>query len=515
MKQTIRRKMKRGERAIARRLEKAEGGQVPRGDGPEFSGGGRRYEFASRTRAMPYGGIPVIHDLLQKLGFVDLLDEQLKLLKINRPYFESDHILNIAFNVLCGGRSLEDIELRRNDTAYLDALGARAIPDPTTAGDYARRFSAEDLLVLQMVINDTRVAVWKKQPESFRQKTARIDADGTLVDTTGACKEGMDVNYKGGWGFHPLLISFANTGEPLWILNRSGNRSSHEGAAPLFDQSIALMRRAGFDDILLRGDTAFALTTHFDDWDEDGVRFVFGYNAFKNLVNRAEDADESEYQRLIRHAQRAHEAHDKKRRAKPPRVKERIVRERAFKNLTLQHEDLFDFEYQPSACDKAYRMVALRKTILVEKGQLCLGTEIRYHFYVTNDRSLSMQEVVREANDRCNQERLIDQLKHGVRALHAPLNNLVANNAYMVMAALAWSIKAWFALSLPISPRSRKKDRALRDKVLHMEFATFVQSFVLLPAQVLRSGRKLIIRFLAWRPGLEIIFRLVDSIDGS
>jgi len=504
--------MKRGERAIARRLEKAKGGQEPRGGGPEFSGGGRRYEFAGRTRAIPYGGIPVIHELLQKLGFIDKLDEQLQLLKMNRPYFESDHILNIAFNVLCGGRSLEDIEVRRNDAAYLDALGARAIPDPTTAGDYARRFSAEDLLILQMIINDTRVAVWKKQPKSFFQQTARIDADGTLVDTTGACKEGMDINYKGGWGFHPLLISFANTGEPLWILNRSGNRLSHEGAAPLFDQSIDLMRRAGFDDILLRGDTAFALTTHFDDWDEDGVRFVFGYNAFKNLVGHAESADESEYQRLIRHAE---EAHGKKHRAKPPRVKEQIVRERGYKNLTLKHEDLIDFEYKPSACDKAYRIVALRKTILVEKGQLCFGNEVRYHFYVTNDRTLSSREVVREANDRCNQERLIDQLKHGVRALHAPLNNLVANNAYMVMAALAWSIKSWFALSLPISPRSRKKDRALRDKVLHMEFATFVQDFILLPAQVLRSGRKLIIRFLAWRPNLATIFRLVDSLDGS
>jgi len=503
--------MKRGERAIARRLDKARGGQKPRGSGPEFSGRSRRYELSGRTQAIPYGGIPVIHELLQKLGFVDLLDEQLKLLKINRPYFESDHILNIAFNVLCGGRSLEDIEVRRNDAAYLDALGARTIPDPTTAGDYARRFSAEDLLVLQMIINDTRVAVWKQQPESFRRKTARIDADGTLVDTTGACKEGMDVNYKGGWGFHPLLVSFANTGEPLWILNRSGNRSSHEGAAALFEQSITLMRRAGFDDILLRGDTAFALTTHFDNWDEDGVRFVFGYNAFKNLVSRAEDADESEYQRLIRHAEQARQ----KRRAKPPRVKQRIVREREFKNLTLQHEDIFDFEYKPSACNKTYRMVALRKTILVEKGQLCLGTETRYHFYITNDRSLSTREVVREANDRCNQERLIDQLKHGVRALHAPLNNLVANNAYMVMAALAWSIKAWFALSLPISPRSRNKDQAMRDKVLHMEFATFLQNFILLPAQVLRSGRKLIIRFLAWRPNLETIFRLVDSLDGS
>ena len=110
-----------------------------------------------------------------------------------------------------------------------------------------------------------RLAVWQRCP-GLTEQTARIDGDGTLVPTTGACKEGMDISYNGIWGYHPLVVSLANTGEPLFLKNRSGNRPSHEGVIPYFDKAIALCRRAGFRDILLRGDTDFALTTAFDRW---------------------------------------------------------------------------------------------------------------------------------------------------------------------------------------------------------------------------------------------------------
>jgi hypothetical protein len=214
-----------------------------------------------------------------------------------------------------------------------------------------------------MIINDVRVDMWRRQGSDFLCETARIDADGSLVPTSGECKQGMDVTYKGVWGYHPLVVSLANTQEPLWILNRTGNRPSHENAAPLFDESIKLCRRAGFEDILLRGDTDFSLTEHLDRWDDDGVRFVFGYDAHKNLVALADAAEESEYQRLVRRAEREMA---RKKRAKQPRVKEQIVRARGFKNLVLDREDMTEFDYQPRKAERAYRMVALRKTILEE-----------------------------------------------------------------------------------------------------------------------------------------------------
>lgn len=480
--------------------------------GPELARRRSRYEVSERVQATSYGGLSAVHELAWKIGLVARLN-RLELLKMHLPYRESDHILNIAYNILCGGRVLEDIEHRRDDAAFLDMLGARMIPDPTTAGDFCRRFTTEDVVELMSQLNETRLEVWRQQPASFFQETARLDADGSLVTTQGECKQGMDVNYKGQWGYHPLLVSFANTSEPLFLFNRSGNRPSAEGAPILFDRAIALCRRAGFQDILLRGDTDFSLTTHLDRWDQDGVRFVFGYDARKNLVEQAQALPDDNYAELVRRADTLFDGRTQRR--KPPRVKERIIRERAYLDLTLWQEDLAEFDYSPVNATGTYRVVVLRKEILETRGQTSLGMRERYFFYITNDRILSPAQVVRESNDRCNQERLIEQLKGGVRALRAPLNTLHANWAYMVIASLAWSLKAWFGLMLPIAPRWKDRHTRARNAILRMEFRTFVDRFMLVPVQVLQTGRRFILRFLSWRPSLPVLFRAVEALAAS
>ena len=494
---------------IKRRLAPAQGGREPRGAGPELSASRIRYEASERVGAIACGGIGALHMLAQRAGLVAALDTRLPILKRRRPYSESDHVLNIAYNALCGGHVLDDIESRRNDRVFLDALGARTIPDPTTAGDFCRRFDIGQINSLMDIVNDVRVGVWRAQPASFFEETARIDADGSIVETTGECKQGMDVSYKGIWGYHPLMVTLANTGEPLFIMNRGGNRPSHEGAVAYFDRAIALCRSAGWQDILLRGDTAFSQTAYLDGWDDDGVRFVFGYDAVKAMVARADGVEGDEYAELVR---KADEAFEGTTRAKQPRVKEEIIRERGYRNMRLEREDVADFEHQPNKAGRAYRFVALRKTIVEERGQLCLGETHRYFFYVTNDRAMTCEQVVFESNDRCNQENLIDQLKNQVRALHAPLNTLEANWAYMVIASLAWSLKAWFAMLTPVIPRWREKHEADRERVLRMDFRSFVQRFVLVPAQILRTGRQLVYRLLAWRPELPILFRALDAL---
>ena len=320
----IRRKLAHRKRRIARRLDKSDLRGCSR---PMFTAGNIHYEIADRTRGLACGGIGAIHALVRQLGLVDAIDQRLHLLLIHLPYHESDHVLNIAYNPLCDGSCLQDMDLRRQDEVFLDALGARRSPDPTTAGDFCRRFQSDDILTLLDIFDETRLKVWAKQPAEFFEQ-AIIDMDGHLVATTGQCKQGMDIAYDGTWGYHPLIISLANTREVLSILNRSGNRPSHEGAAAQVDRALQVCWRGGFRRVLLRGDTDFSQTEHLDRWNADPrIRFIFGYDSRPNLQVLAEQLPADAWQALERPARYEVRTAPRQR---PDKVKEQIVVQRAF-----------------------------------------------------------------------------------------------------------------------------------------------------------------------------------------
>lgn len=507
----LRREWRRRQQRILRRLDKhrREPGDGLDGESPVMRGGNVRYEFSERSRGTVYGGVAAMHRLVRELGLAKEIDRRLFLLKIHHPYLESDHVLNFAYNALCGGGCLEDMELRRSDEAYLDSLGAQRTPDPTTAGDFCRRFEPYQVRLLLEVMNETRVKVWRRQsPEFFEE--ARIDMDGTLVATDAEKKEGIDIAYDGTWGYHPLVVSLANTGEVLSIVNRSGNRPSHEGGADEADRAIRLCREAGFRRILLRGDTDFTQTKHLDRWDGEGVTFVFGMDACIPLRIQADDLPAESWRRL-RRPQR-YEVKTEPRR-KRRHVKQRIVREREFKNKRLESEEVAEFEYRPVACKKSYRLVVVRKNLAIERGQERLFDDYVYFFYLANDWQRSAEEVVFTANDRCGQENLNAQLKGGVRSLTTPVDSLVSNWAYMVMTSLAWNLKAWLALwpQPSGSPQERSRAQAQQHAVLRMEFKTFVNGLMRLPAQVIHAGRRLVIRLLSWTPWQPVLFRVLGT----
>ena len=483
----------------------------PERDRPMMTASNIHYELGDRVQGLAAGGIGGLLLLARKTGLVAAIDAMVHVLKRHLPSHESDHVLNIAFNILAGGKRLQHIELRRNDEVYLDALGAERVPDPTTAGDFCRRFREADVLDLMAAFNVARRRVWADQPPEFFAE-AIIDADGTLVGTDAECKEGVDIAYDGTWGYHPLVVSLANTAEPLFLVNRPGNRPSHEQAGRYFDQAIALCRGAGFRRILLRGDTKFAQTRHLDRWDDAGdVRFLFGIEAHEALKAIAEGLPEDAYAFLERPPKYQIATAPRQR---PERVKAEIVKRRGFETIHVLEEMVGEFPYRPVACDRDYRVVVVRKRLGVDKGQLRLFEEYRYFFYITNDRAMTAEEVVFAANDRCDQENLIAQLKTGVHALTTPVDDLVSNWAYMVMAGLAWSLKAWSALMLPVAPRHAAEHRGEKRSLLRMEFPTFCAAVIQMPCQVVKTGGRLIYRLLSWNPWQGAFLRLVERLQG-
>lgn len=468
-----------------------------------FSAENVQYELADKAGGTAYGGIAAVHAFVQKIGLPDAINRHVSVLARHTPYYESDHVLNLAYNALCGAVAIQDIETRRSDEHFLKCIGAERIPDPTTAGDFCRRFDQHHIAHLHRAIDEVRLRLWKHQGPAFLQQ-AVIDMDGTIVGTSGECKAGMDLSYKNVWGYHPLLVTLANTGEVLRLINRGGSSNSARGAATQADEAIDLCRQAGFKKILLRGDTAFPQTRELDRWDGDGIRFVFGMPQHANHTEIAENAAETLWRPLPRKLRHDPNTPDRSRREN---VKRRIVEERGYKNRRLTSESFIEVPYSPQKCKKTYRLVILRKKVNVTE-QGWLFDDYRYFFYLSNlpvDR-YSSEEIIYQSNQRCDQENVIAQLNQ-CRALHAPVDNLESNWAYMVMASLAWTLKAWIGLSIPIDGRWREKHEQERRHVIRMEHRKFVDQFIRLPAQVIRGARRLTVRLLSLSENLDVFNR--------
>ena len=495
MKTSISKKLAKRKKKIRKRLQKRDWSDQLR---PMLAGGNIRYDLDARHQGIACGGIGNIHQLAQRSGLIDEINKRLVLLKRHLPYHESDHVLNMAYNYLAGGSRLQDIELLRNDEAWLNALGAEIIPDPTTAGDFLRRFNKDDICELMEVKNTVRGNIWQQQPEAFRRQ-AIINVDGTISATYGQCKQGMEISYDGQWGYHPLVISLHNTREPLYIVNRPANVASHQDSAPWIDKSLDLVCRH-FKKVHLRGDTDFSLTAHLDQWDQR-CTFIFGVDAMPNLVKIAREIDADDWQPLEKRPR--YQVKTQPRR-KPPNVKQQVVKKRKFKKIRTTAEEVVHLTYRPGKCQKTYRLIILRKTLDVLRGEMNLFEDVRYFFYITNDWKRSSQEMIQFYRERSDHENDIEQLKNGVKALVPASDSLLSNWALMTIAALAWDLKAWFGLLLSYRP--------LGLSIVRMEFKRFLNTYLRIPCLIIRTGRRIYYRIVGYNDQLKHVIKFSETL---
>jgi hypothetical protein len=433
-----------------------------------------------RRGATALGGLSLASSLVRGLGLAQAIDSRLALLKAHRPYYESDHVLTHVYNLFTGGSAIEDIADLQQSEPVKAMLGATVIPDPTTAGDFLRRLDRDALHELDLSIDDAQRRVWRRRYGRRKQALGIVDLDSHVRHVYGDQKEGADFTYKGGFGYHPLVISLASTQECLRLVNRPGNVASAEGAAAQLE-SLAPLLHDRFKKVLVRGDSAFARQDIFDVCVDRGMYFAMVSPEQVNFAALAENLEERRW-RPFRGDPEAGAPRSTKKRKRGRNVRRRKARQRGKRDLKLERQWVAEMEYRPARSPRSYRLV-IRRQRIEESQQGELFELWRYRFVLTNlPRSFSTEDVVRQTYRRCDQENVIEQLQHGVAGMRMPTGSLLANSAFLTCARLAHNLKAWLAML------------ALPAETMRWEWKRFRKSFVYVAAQVVRTGRQVILR---------------------
>ena len=460
--------------------------------GPVFHNRQVHLKTQQRGQVTPYGGLSLAHNQAMRLGIDQDINRSIDLLKLHLPYCESDHVLTHVYNLYVGGQCIEDIANLQHSRAIKHLLGACRIPDPTTAGDFLRRFHAPHLAAFQAVIDRAREKVWRKLPRR-RKQVATVDMDSTIKEVYGDCKQGADFSYNGKWSYHPLLLSLAETNEPLRTINRPGNATSADGAARALHEVLPMVQRH-FGTVTVRGDSAFYQRAIIAACEQHQARFALVMDGYQVLHDRADALDPSAWKPFSAHRAEdvARVAADRATRRKRKRVRPRRARERGYTTLQTTRQWVAEFEYtlprRDKACDfglggRTYRVVVKRQEVDVSEGQHYLFTEYRQQFVITNIPRSEMDaaEVICFAYGRCDQENIIEQFKNGIAALRMPTGELLANGAFLMAGQLAWCLRSWLSLL------------ALPTQTLRWEWKWFRQAFVYVGAKITQTGRRCVV----------------------
>ena len=431
---------------------------------------------SSETTAL--GGLALAVRLAARLRMPQSIDGHLALLRSRRPFHESDHVMTHVYNLFAGGTAIEDIVDLQHSEPVRRMLGTSRIPDPTTAGDFLRRFDEPAIRALDRAIDEIQELAWRRRDGVKKLELGVVDLDSHLHHVFGHQKEGADFTREGGFGFHPLVISLAETQECLRLVNRPGNVACSEGAAHELRELVPMLHRR-FKSVLVRGDSAFACQEIFDVCDQNGLSFAMVSATQQNFAALADALGERCW-RPFRALEASPSQGQTRRRGRD--LRRQRARARGMRDLRLEKQWIAEIPYTPARSERSYRLI-IRRQRIEESKQGELFQLWRYRYVLSNlPASVSTEEVVRLTYRRCDQENVIEQLQNGVAAMRMPTGGFHANWAYLVCARLAHNMKSWLAML------------ALPREVMRWEWKRFRKAFVYVAARIVCSARQHLLR---------------------
>jgi hypothetical protein len=444
-------------------------------------------EADGRGQTTPYGGLALAQQLVRNLDIARRLDAGVRVFKRHTPYCESDHVLALTYTLYTEGTCLEDQGALQGSEAVRRLVGACRIPDPTTAGDFLRRFkSAAEVEQLSAVIDEVQEQAWAKLPRRVRQQRRRhelalVDLDGHIKPLYGEHKEGADFSYNGRWSYQPLVVSLAGSNECLRVVNQPGSARSSDAAADALQAVLPRVQRH-FHNALVRGDTDFDRADVLQAVITAGAYFAIGGRVYSNRAALAQALPDSAWQPFIPRAQRGRPQAGA-RRGHTPNCRAQRAAQRGYRNLRTVGQAVAELPYQPRGLAAPCRMIVRRVRIEEHDGQGALFESFRYRLVLTNlPHSYSAPEVIDLTYQRCDQENVIEQFGAGIAGWRMPVAEFMGNWAWLQIARLAWNLGKWIAqLALPA-------------EVVRWEWKRFRRHFVYIAAKVLKKGRRLIVQ---------------------
>jgi len=445
-----------------------------------------KLEHSERIEITANAGMFLLAEFLKTMKVVESF-ARLKLYH-RQKIGEAVHILALVINHFTGGDAIYDTQYVKADPGLCALFGDLHIPAPTTSGDFLERFTQETVNHLRQILHAMQNKRFKKLSKQLKRKIV-ISMDSSYYEVYGDCKEHSGQSYKNVFGFHPLFLHIHNTGELLDVIFRSGKEFTSIGAAQMLEENVQRLKPY-FDEIILLADSGFFEASIVNTCEKPEVDINYIITCELNApIKRRLVTPELEWRERTEAAIDApsdtaiRDSHSIDYRLQALKA---ALNKRGKALKVRGAMEVTEFEHTVAAWKQTVRTVFKRQRILEQnlntQEEFFDATESYfYHGYVTNLRNKSLHEILALIDSRGHQENFIKDFKQGLGTVHIPVKRFYGNYAYFLIAMFSWNLKIW--LVRVIEPD------------LNLHWKRFRYLFIKVGAQIIKSGRYVIVRF--------------------